>query len=167
MGATRTAVLAAALILACAPGFAADDPTAKLREKGDKAAAKERPGWEGPRVEQGTIAADSLSRSDYKAEKARIEADAKAARAGCKELRGGERKACRAQAKNDEKVAKDKLEARRKQSAGARKDLRAANAMEYDKAKEQCEARTGEEKRACLKEARAAHQQARSQKKAQ
>lgn len=157
----RTTLAAVALSLAYAgPVLAAD---AMSKEKGRTGGPT---GWEGPAVVPGSVAADSLSKEEYKAKKERMAAAAKAAHEKCKGMSGNARNACIAEAKANEKAAKDELEARRKASAKARLDLRVANAMDYENSKKKCNERSGKDRTACLKDAGAAHEQARNQAKA-
>lgn len=114
------------------------------------------------------LAADAMSKDQYKAEKDRIEAEAKAGREKCKNMSGNAKDVCMAEAKGSQKLAKAELDARQKDSAKARYNVTVAKAgMEYDVAKEKCDDRTGKDKSACVKEARAAHDQAKKQARAE
>lgn len=72
-------------------------------------------GWEGSPVPPGAVGADSLSKQ-YKNEKERIRADAKAAREKCKGMPGNARNACIAEAKANEKAVKAAPEQARNQA---------------------------------------------------
>jgi hypothetical protein len=73
-----------------------------------------------------TAQADNMSRDQYKAEKDRIEAQYKRAKARCDSLSGNAKDLCTVEAKGAEKVAEAELEARREGTAKARQDARLA-----------------------------------------
>ena len=104
-------------------------------------------------------AADAaMSKDAYKAEKDRIEADYKAAKAKCDVLKDNAKDICNAQAKGDEKIAKAKLEAQYKPSPAHQEKVRRVEAdAAYDIAKEKCDDQKGNAKDACQKEAKATH----------
>lgn len=112
----------------------------------------------------GLFAGSSLAMTDqeYKAERDRIAADYKAAKAQCDALKGNAEDVCEEQAKGAEKVARAELEAKRNPSEGAQRnvELTKANA-EYDVAKEKCDDLSGDAKSTCRKDASAAHKAAR------
>jgi len=104
----------------------------------------------------GAMAADGLSKDEYRAAQGRIAADYKSAHANCAKLTANAKDVCIAQAKGDEKVAKAELEARNKPSDKARYDVSIAKAdADYAVAKEKCDDRKGADKTACVKEAKA------------
>jgi hypothetical protein len=114
------------------------------------------------------FAADTMSKDEAKAEKQRIESEAKAAKDKCKDMKGNAKDVCMAEAKGQEKVAKAELAAKQKDTPKARYDVAAAKAdMEYDVAKEKCEDMKGKDERACKKDAKTAHDQAKKQAKAE
>lgn len=103
-----------------------------------------------------------------KAEKQKIEADAKAAREKCKDMKGNAKDICMAEAKGQEKVAKAELTAKNKDTPKNRYDVAAAKAdMEYNIAKEKCDEMKGKEKDQCQKDAKAARDTAKKQAKAE
>lgn len=114
------------------------------------------------------LAADMMSKDQYKSEKARIEADGKAAREKCKGMKGNAKDLCMAEAKGNEKIAKAELAAKQKDTPKARYDVAAAKAdLEYNVAKEKCDDLKGKDKQSCEKDAKAAHNQAKKQAKAE
>jgi hypothetical protein len=99
--------------------------------------------------------------SEYRADKGRIEADYKEAKAGCKSMSGNAKDVCMAKAKGDENVAKAELENRRKGTAHSQYEVSVAKAKaQYDVAKEKCDDMSGKEKSACKKQAKADEDQA-------
>lgn len=114
------------------------------------------------------LAADTMSKDQYKAEKQRIEADGKAAREKCKDMKGNAKDICMAEAKGNEKIAKAELAAKQKDTPKARYDVAVAKAdLEYNVAKEKCDDLKGKDKKSCEKDAKAAHNQAKKQAKAE
>ena len=112
-------------------------------------------------------ASQAMSREEYKAGKDRIAADYKSAKAGCASFSGNAKDICMAKAKANEKVAKAELEAEYKPSDKHRYDVSVAKAdAEYAIAKEKCDDKGGNEKRVCLKEAKAAETRAKADAKA-
>jgi len=117
--------------------------------------------WAGP------LAAADADKDAMKAEKERISADAKAATAKCKEMKGNAKDICMAEAKGQEKVAKAELAQKQKDTPKNRYDVAAAKAdMDYNIAKEKCDDLKGKEKEQCQKDARAARDAAKKQAKA-
>jgi hypothetical protein len=106
------------------------------------------------------LAAESgkgMAKEQYKAEKDRISAEGKAARDKCKDMKGNAKDICVAEARGNERVAKAELEARNKPSAKNERDVTIAKAeAEYSVAKERCDDKSGKDKDACQKEAKAA-----------
>lgn len=105
----------------------------------------------------GPLSAADVSKDEYKAEKQRIEKDAKAAKGKCKDMKGNAKDICMAEARGQEKVAKAELELKEKDTAKNRYNVAAAKAdMEYGVAKEKCDDMKGKEKSQCHKDAKAA-----------
>ena len=113
------------------------------------------------------FAADAMSKDQVKAEKDRISSEAKAAKDKCKDMKGNAKDICMAEAKGNEKIAKAELELKQKDTPKNRYDVAVAKAdMEYHVAKEKCDDMKGKDKKACEKDAKAAHDQAKKQAKA-
>jgi hypothetical protein len=112
-------------------------------------------------------AADGASK-EQKAEKQRIEADAKAAKAKCKDMKANAKDICMAEANGNEKVAKAELALKMKDTPKNRYDVVAAKAdAQYMVAKEKCDDMKGKEKNACEKEAKQARSDAKKSAKAE
>jgi hypothetical protein len=110
----------------------------------------------------------SVNRDEQKAEKEKIAADYKAAKAKCDGMQGNQKDVCQKEAKGQEKVAKAELAAKRNPSARNERKVAEAKAdAEYDVAKEKCEDMKGKEKSACEKDAKAKHNQAKADIKRQ
>ena len=108
-----------------------------------------------------------MSKAEHQANKDRIAADYKAAKARCDSLAGNARDICVAEAKGREKVARADLEAQYKPTEKNRYDARVARAnADYAIAKEKCDDRAGDEKKICMKEAKAAETRAKADAKA-
>jgi hypothetical protein len=113
------------------------------------------------------LAADTMSKDEVKAEKERISTEYKANKAKCKDMKGNAKDICMAEAKGQEKLAKAELEAKQKDTPKNRYDVAVAKAdMDYHVAKEKCDDMKGKEKKACEKDAKAAHDSAKKQAKA-
>lgn len=111
----------------------------------------------------GTAGAAPLNRDDFRAEKERIETQAKADRKACDSFSGNAKDICEAEAKGKEKVARAELEAQYKPSDKARRNLGEARAeAAYEVAKERCDDRAGNQKDLCLEEAKAAQKRAKA-----
>ena len=114
------------------------------------------------------FAADSMSKDQHKAEKQRIEQEAKAAKAKCKDMKGNAKDICMAEAKGQEKVAKAELELKQKDTPKNRYDVAAAKAdADHGVAREKCDDMKGKDKEACQKDAKAARDSAKKQAKAE
>lgn len=114
------------------------------------------------------FAADNAARDQMRADRERIQADAKAARDGCKNMKGNERQVCMAEAKGKERLAKAELALKQKDTPKNRYDVAEAKAeMEYDIAKEKCDEMKGNEKDACQKAAKDARDSAKKQAKSE
>ena len=112
-------------------------------------------------------ASHAMSREEYKAGKDRIAADYKSAKAGCATFSGNAKDICIAEAKGNEKVAKAELEAVYQPSSKHRYDVNVAKAdAEYAVAKEKCDDKAGNDKKVCMKEAKAAETRAKADAKA-
>ena len=108
----------------------------------------------------------TMSRDAYKAQEDRVEAQYKADKERCSAMTGNAKDVCQAEAKGKEKVAKAELEANYKNTDKARNDARVAKAdADYDVAKEKCDDLSGNQKDVCVKQAKAAHTQAKANAK--
>ncbi len=115
-----------------------------------------------------SMAAQGMSKEEYKAAKSSIAAEYKSASASCGSLSANAKDVCIAQAKGKEKVAKAELEARNKPSVGTRYEVGVAKAeADYAVAKEKCDDKAGNDKTACVKDAKAAEARAKADAKAQ
>ena len=99
------------------------------------------------------------SKAEYKAAVDKADADYKAAKAHCKELKGNDKDVCMKEAKAAETKAKAEAKANKKAGkaeANAGEDKREA---EYKVAKEKCDALSGNAKDSCVAEAKAKYHQ--------
>ena len=104
----------------------------------------------------GALAADMTAEA-YKAERARIATDYKAAKAACKSFSANAKDICMAEAKGKQSVSKADLEVAYKPSNKARYNASVAKAgADYGVAREKCDDKAGNEKDICIKEAKAA-----------
>jgi hypothetical protein len=88
----------------------------------------------------GANAGQGISRDEYKREKDRIEADAKAAKEKCKGLKDNAKDICQTEAKANEKVAKKELDYKNKPTEKNRYEADKMKAeAAYEVAKEKCE----------------------------
>jgi osmotically-inducible protein OsmY len=116
----------------------------------------------------GAMAAPTMSKADYKAANDSIAAEYKSAKAACESRTANAKDICMAEAKGKEKVAKAELNARNTPTRKARQAVLVAKAdSDYAVAKEKCDDRTGNDKKVCLKEAKAAQASATAGAKAQ
>jgi osmotically-inducible protein OsmY len=114
----------------------------------------------------GALAADTLSKADYKASQGRIAAEYKSAHASCASLTANAKDVCILEAKGNEKVAKAELEARNNPNDKTRLAVSIAKAdADYAVAKEKCDDRKGNDKAACVKEAKAIEARAKADAK--
>ncbi|HUG76281.1 MAG TPA: hypothetical protein VML57_02220 [Burkholderiales bacterium] len=107
---------------------------------------------------------DDSARKAKDAEEERIEAQAKAAKERCDQMKGNAKDLCMAEAKGQERIAKAELDA--KHNPSPRNQRRAAEAKvnaEYDVAKQRCDDQKGEAKDQCEKQAKEQRDQARAQ----
>jgi osmotically-inducible protein OsmY len=113
------------------------------------------------------LAAEGLSKDEYKAGKDKIAAEYKSAQTACKSLSANAKDICMAEAKGKQKVARAELEASNKPSDKTRYAVSAAKAeAAYAVAKERCDDKAGNAKAACVKEAKAAETRAKADAKA-
>jgi osmotically-inducible protein OsmY len=116
----------------------------------------------------GALAAEGMSKDEYKAAQGKIDAEYKSAQANCASLTANAKDICIAEAKGSKKVAKADLEARNHPGDRARYDLGIAKAeAEYAVAKEKCDDKAGADKKACVKDAKAAQARAKADANAQ
>jgi hypothetical protein len=100
--------------------------------------------------------AQGIPGDEYKREKDRIEADAKAAKAKCKDMKDNAKDICMAEAKGNEKLAKKELDYKKNPNDKNRADVEKMKAeVAYEVAKEKCEDQKGAEMAACKKQAKA------------
>ena len=101
--------------------------------------------------------AAGMSKEAASAEKARIEAQAKADRKACDGLNGNAKDVCVEQAKGKENVARAELDYKQDASERHRGKVAAAKAdAAYNVAREKCDDLSGDQKDVCVKDARAA-----------
>ena len=99
----------------------------------------------------------AMTKAEYSAAKDRADADYKAAEGQCANLAGNPKDVCKAEAKAAQTKTKASIEADYKNTDDARRDASIAAAdADYDVAKQRCDAKTGNEKDVCVKEAKAA-----------
>jgi osmotically-inducible protein OsmY len=115
----------------------------------------------------GALAAQGMSETQYKAGKNRIEAKYKSAKAACDSLSANAKDVCMAEAKGAQKVARAELDASNRPSSKARNAVSVAKAdADYAVAREKCDDKAGDDKSACLSEAKAVQARARADAKA-
>ena len=109
------------------------------------------------------MAKDAMSKDAYKAEKDKIENQAKSDKKACEAMKENAKDICQAEAKAKEKIAKAELDAKNKPSPKADDKVRLMKAEgEYEIAKEKCEDQKGDGMMACKKDAKAAHDKAKA-----
>ena len=109
----------------------------------------------------------AMSSSEYSAAKDSANAAYKSARAQCDSMSGNAKDVCIAEAKGNLKKAKADAEARYKNTDKARRDAKIdAAEADYDVAKAKCDAKTGNDKDVCIKEAKAMETKAKADAKA-
>jgi len=115
-----------------------------------------------------TAKANAGAKDEYKAEKDKIAADYKEAKAKCKTMSGNAKDVCEKEEKGNEKVAKAELSAKQKGNDPATdyNVLEAKAKSQYEVAKEKCDDMKGKEKSACKKEAKADEDKALAEAKA-
>ena len=100
--------------------------------------------------------AQGISGDEYKREKDRIEADAKAAKEKCKSMKDNAQDICEAEAKGNEKLAKKELDYKKNPNDKNRADVEKMKAeVAYEVAKEKCEDQQGDAQNNCKKQAKA------------
>ena len=103
----------------------------------------------------------TMAKPEYSAAKSQISSDYKTDRAACGKNSGNERDVCIERAKAKEKVAKAELEYKYTGKASDAKRLAIVRGdTTYAVAKEMCDAKTGNDKSVCVKEAKASHTRA-------
>jgi osmotically-inducible protein OsmY len=111
----------------------------------------------------GALAAQGISKESYKAGKDKIAAEYKSAKAGCGSLSANAKDVCMAEAKGKENVAAAELEASYQPSDKTRHAVGIAKAeADYAVAKEKCDDKAGDAKKACVKDAKAAETRAKA-----
>ncbi len=109
----------------------------------------------------------ATTKADYDAVKSRAETDYKTASDACKGMAGNPKDVCMAEAKAARTKATAMAEADYKNTPKARASARDDVAdADYDVAKQRCDAKTGNEKDVCVKEAKAAQVSAKADAKA-
>lgn len=115
----------------------------------------------------GAASAQEMSKDAYKSAHDRIVAEAKSAETRCNTLSANAKDICMAEAKGNERVAKADLDARNKPSDQSRYALSIAKAeATYAVSKEKCDDKVGNDKNACMKEAKATEDRAKADAKA-
>jgi hypothetical protein len=96
-----------------------------------------------------------ISGDQYKQEKDRIEADAKAAKEACKSMKDNAKDVCEAEAKGKEKLAKKELDYKKNPNDKNAQDVEKMKAeVAYEVAKEKCEDMKGADMTKCKKDAK-------------
>jgi len=115
-----------------------------------------------------TAKANAGAKDEYKAEKDRIAADYKDAKAKCKSMTGNAKDVCAKEAKANEKIARAELGARQKGNDPTTdsKVMETKARANYEVAKEKCDDMKGKEKSACKKQAKADEDKALAEAKA-
>jgi hypothetical protein len=113
-------------------------------------------------VAPAALGATAQERVEYRAALSRASDDYNAAMKKCRAASGDARTLCRAEAKRDLRRAEAEAQARYRDTPRARLDARVAEAnADYAVAKVKCRTnKTGDERRACIKSARAVQQDA-------
>lgn len=112
--------------------------------------------------------AQTLSKDEYKTQKAGITEEYKSASKACGSFAGNVKDVCMAEAKGKENVAKAELDARNKPGLKADYQVRVAKAeTDYAVAKEKCDDKAGNAKDICVKEAKSLETAAKADAKAQ
>ncbi|WP_291991895.1 BON domain-containing protein [Candidatus Accumulibacter sp. ACC003] len=114
----------------------------------------------------GAMAASGISKDEYKADKSKIAAEYKSAKASCGSMTGNAKDICVVEAKGKEKVAKAELEARYKPGDKSSQAVGIAKAeADYAVAKEKCDDKAANDKKICVQEATAAEAKAKADAK--
>jgi len=97
-----------------------------------------------------------ISADQYKAEKDRIEAEAKSGKESCKALKDNAKDICEAEYKGKEKLAKKELDLKKNPNDKNAQDVEKMKAeVAYEVAKEKCEDMKGADMTKCKKDAKA------------
>lgn len=111
--------------------------------------------------------AQSMSKAEFKSGRDAIAANYKASIAACSPMSGNARDLCKAKAKGEQNVAKAELDARYAPSDKNRYAASVAKAKaDYVMAAEKCDDKSGEDKKVCVKDAKAAESRAMTEDKA-
>jgi hypothetical protein len=111
---------------------------------------------------------DKMSKEDYKAAKDKISAEYKAAKELCKPMKDNAQDVCEKEAKAKEKIAMAELDFNRTGKDADKAKLAKVKAdQDYEVAKEKCEDQKGDGMMACKKEAKAMHDKAVADAKAE
>ena len=115
----------------------------------------------------GALAAQGMSKDEYKAGKDKIAAEYKSARSACNAQTANAKDICLAEAKGKQKVASAELEASNKPSDKTRYAVSVAKAQaDYALAKEECDDNADKDRKACVQAAKAAETRAKADAKA-
>lgn len=122
-------------------------------------------GWAAnPAAAPSGASAQPLSKAQYEAARAKVEAQRKADDRACKRVKGHARELCNAQAKGREKAELARLAARHEPSPEATQEAKFAVAeANHDVAKVECKVRKGKAKDRCMDAAKAAREAAERQ----
>ena len=116
----------------------------------------------------GALAAQGLTKDEYKSGADRIAAEFKTAGADCARLAANAKDICMAEAAGKQKVAKAELDARNKPGAASDYAVSVAKAdADYAVAREKCDDKAGNDKAACAKDAKATADRAKADARAQ
>jgi osmotically-inducible protein OsmY len=111
----------------------------------------------------GALAAQGMSKDEYKAGKDKIAAEYKSARTACNAQTANAKDICMAEAKGKQKVARAELEASNKPGAKTRYDVSVAKAQaDYAVAKEECDDKADKDRKACVQAAKVAQTRAKA-----
>lgn len=115
----------------------------------------------------GALAAQGMSKDEYKAGKDKIAAEYKSARTACNAQTANAKDICMAEAKGKQKVARAELEASYKPGEKTRYDVSVAKAeADYAVAKEECDDKADKDRKSCVQAAKAAETRAKAEAKA-
>jgi osmotically-inducible protein OsmY len=113
------------------------------------------------------LAAQGMSKDEYKAGKDKIAAEFKSARTACNAQTANAKDICMAEATGKQKVARAELEASNKPGVKTRNAVSVAKAeADYAVGKEACDAKAGDDRKACMQAAKAAQTRAKADAKA-
>ena len=137
-----------------APKDTTKDPVTATKDAAGEAAARTK--GVASRGTSEVASTTGMDKAAYTKERERAEADYKAAKDGCKPLKGNEQDKCQAEAKYKEQVAKADLEMKYKGTADAAYDAAVKKAKaKHDLDKQKCHDLKGAEQSACKKQASA------------